>query len=147
MQGISCGKGQCEEVMLKHTQADNQADVFKCVGCGNTVAGSNVEGSGPLDMEKQADDLYNHAFDVLQQQVCGMTQTPVLFTNLLAALVLLAIQVCSNGNRAAKTQATPKAAEDMLLNNTCLPAHWHPVWPKSHMSLLAELFCLFCSGE
>ncbi|KAL3131726.1 hypothetical protein ABBQ38_007447 [Trebouxia sp. C0009 RCD-2024] len=68
LEGISCGKGQCGEVMLKHTQADNQADVFKCVGCGNTVAGSNVAGSGPLDMQKQANGLYNHAFNVLLQQ-------------------------------------------------------------------------------
>ncbi len=68
-QGISCNKGHCAEVMLKHTQADMQADVFKCVGCGNKVNGSNVQGSGPLDVEKQADDIYNHALSVLQQQV------------------------------------------------------------------------------
>lgn len=71
MQGMSCSKAQCGEVMLKHTQPDTQADVFKCVGCGNMAAARNVEGSGPLDMEQQADDLYNHALGVLQQQVWG----------------------------------------------------------------------------
>ena len=69
LQGISCSKGQCGEVMLKHTQADTKADVFQCVGCCKTVAGRSVEGCGPLDVEKQADDLYNHALSVLQQQV------------------------------------------------------------------------------
>lgn len=69
LQGISCSKGQCREVLLKDAQADAVADVFKCVGCGSTVAGRNVDGTGPLDMEKKADDLYNHAVGVLQQQV------------------------------------------------------------------------------
>ena len=79
VQGISCSKGQCGEVMLKHSQPDTQGEVFKCVACGNTVAGRNVEGSGPLDVEKQADDLYNHAVAVLQQQVPALKHMPFLF--------------------------------------------------------------------
>lgn len=75
VQGISCSKGQCGEVMLKDSQPDSDAEVFKCVGCGNTVAGRNVEGSGPLDVEKQADDLYKHAVGVLQQQVRALRHT------------------------------------------------------------------------
>lgn len=69
VQGISCSKGQCGEVMLKDSQPGSVAEVFKCVGCANTVTARNVDGSGPLDVEKQADDLYKHAVGVLQQQV------------------------------------------------------------------------------
>lgn len=60
--------------MLKDSQPDSVVDVFKCVGCGNTVNGRTVDGCGPLDVEKQADDLYNHALGVLQQQVRGLKQ-------------------------------------------------------------------------
>ena len=71
VQGISCSKGQCGEVMLKDSQPDRlpPSDVFKCVGCGNTVDGRNVNGSAPIDVEMQADKMYNHAVSVLQQQV------------------------------------------------------------------------------
>lgn len=69
-QGISCGKGQCREVLLRDTQDSGQAEVFKCVGCGRTAAARNVDGTGPLDIERQADDLYSHAVELLRQQVC-----------------------------------------------------------------------------
>ena len=69
VQGISCSKDQCGEVMLKDSQPDSVAEVFKCVGCGHTVTGRSVDGSGPLDVEKQADELYSHAVGILQQQV------------------------------------------------------------------------------
>ncbi len=57
--------------MLKDTQEGTSTQVFKCVGCGRTVAARNVEGTCPLDIEQQADDLYHHAADVLREQVCN----------------------------------------------------------------------------
>ena len=90
VQGISCSKGQCGEVMLKDSQPDSVAEVFKCVGCGSTVTGRSVDGSGPLDVEKQADDLYKHAVGVLQQQVRAMKHLSCLsFSLLLLTLFML----------------------------------------------------------
>ena len=67
LQGISCSRAQCRDVMLKDAQNYVGADVFKCVACGSTAPGR--DGTGPLDAEKHADDLYKHALGVLQQQV------------------------------------------------------------------------------
>lgn len=76
VQGISCSKAQCGEVMLKDSQPDHlgPSDVFKCVGCGNTVDGRSVSGCAPIDVEIQADRMYNHAVGVLQQQVRALGQ-------------------------------------------------------------------------
>ena len=68
MQGISCSKAQCQEVLLKHKEAGDN-DVWKCVGCGCTVSPSNVDATGPLDIENQADSLYAQAMHALQEQV------------------------------------------------------------------------------
>ncbi|KAL0049888.1 hypothetical protein WJX82_000076 [Trebouxia sp. C0006] len=71
LEGFSCGKGQCREVMLMDKQEGAEEDVFKCVGCGHTTPARTVEGNGPLDVEKQADDMYHHAVNVLRQQGSG----------------------------------------------------------------------------
>ena len=67
MQGISCSKAQCQEVLLKHKN-NEETDVWKCVGCSCIVAPSN-DATGPLDIEKQADSLYVQAVRTLQEQV------------------------------------------------------------------------------
>ena len=55
--------------MLMDKQEGAAEDMFKCVGCGRTTPARTVEGNGPLDAEKQADDMYHHAVNVLRQQV------------------------------------------------------------------------------
>ncbi len=55
--------------MLMDKQEGAEEDMFQCVGCGHTTPARTVEGSGPLDVEKQADDMYHHAVNVLRQQV------------------------------------------------------------------------------
>lgn len=85
VQGISCSEGQCGEVMLKDSQPDRlqPSEVFKCVGCGNTVDGRSVNGGAPLDVEIQADRMYNHAVGVLQQQVRALRQILLLCSSVL----------------------------------------------------------------
>lgn len=55
--------------MLMDKQEGAAEDIFKCVACGRTTPARTVEGNGPLDVEKQADDMYHHAVNVLRQQV------------------------------------------------------------------------------
>lgn len=55
--------------MLMDKQEGAAEDIVKCVGCGRTTPARTVEGNGPLDVEKQADDMYHHAVNVLRQQV------------------------------------------------------------------------------
>ena len=57
--------------MLNDVQTGTAEDVFKCVTCGHTTPARTVDGTGPLDVEQRADDMYRVAVGVLRQQVCG----------------------------------------------------------------------------
>ena len=130
--------------MLKHIQADTQADMFKCVGCGNTVTGRNVEGSGPLDMEQQADDLYNHALGVLQQQVWVIKQTFAASTGFKAALVFLFLLLAL-----LQLVCSPTAIEDLLLHVIWLSAHTLAALGgiTTHVIVTLMSVSLVCPGE
>ena len=90
LQGFSCSKGLCRDVMLKDVQPGTAEDVFKCVVCGHTTPARTVDGTGPLDIEQQADDMYRDAVGVLRQQVCGPVPQPKAFTAFANILMLLA---------------------------------------------------------
>lgn len=74
--------------MLKDVQTGMAEDVFKCVTCGHTTPARTVDGTGPLDIEQHADDMYRDAVGMLRQQVCGPVPQPNAFTALANTLTL-----------------------------------------------------------